>query len=132
MSKKSKQFETDLFRHVLNSLSQFDFPQQNLCQCHVYNRNTNAIENEPTVPTQLYPHMRKVYNDETDRLEQVHITMSTVKPEQEIVNQQKSQRRRARISKQRAEVLITEYCKRNIVNKLKASRKKRNYSSFLH
>jgi len=75
--------------------------------------------------------MRKVYDDETDLLEHVHIIMSTIKPERSVNEQPEEttaqrRRRRTRVSKQRAKVLITEYCTRNI----KVSVNKRNYSSL--
>ncbi|CAF4105441.1 unnamed protein product [Rotaria sp. Silwood1] len=65
--------------------------------------------------------MRKLYNHDTDLLEYVYIIMSTVKPndsinkqlqQDEILGQQQQHRRQqTRISKQRAKVLITEYCR---------------------
>ena len=88
---------------------------------------------------QLYPHMRKVYDDETDLLEHVHIIMSTVKPDCSVDEQQQQQpeetiaqrhRRHGRVSKQRAKVLITEYCTRRIADNIKISSNKRNHSSL--
>ena len=77
--------------------------------------------------------MSKVYDGDTDLLEHVHIIMSTIKPEYSIQEQDESmeqrRRRRTRVSKQRAKVLITEYCSRKIVDKIKISANKRNYSS---
>ena len=77
--------------------------------------------------------MSKVYDGDTDLLEHVHIIMSTIKPEYLIQEQDESmeqrRRRRTRVSKQRAKVLITEYCSRKIVDKIKISANKRNYSS---
>jgi hypothetical protein len=79
--------------------------------------------------------MRKVYNDDTDLLEYVHIIMSTIKPEDSHHEQQKETitqrcRRPTRVSKQRAKVLITEYCTRKIVDNIKLHSNKRNYSSL--
>ncbi|CAF3744297.1 unnamed protein product [Rotaria sp. Silwood1] len=94
----------------------------NICTCQQYNRNSNAFhnDNEESQQEQLYPHMRKLYNHETNLLEYVYIIMSTIKPndsinkQDEILGQQQQQqhrRRQTRISKQRAKVLITEYCR---------------------
>jgi hypothetical protein len=79
--------------------------------------------------------MRKVYDDETDLLEHVHIIMSTIKPECPVDEQQEEtiaqrHRRRTRVSKQRAKVLITEYCTRKIADNIKVSGNKRNHSSL--
>ncbi len=79
--------------------------------------------------------MRKVYNDDTNLLECVHIIMSTIKPECSINEQQEEtiaqrRRRRTRVSKQRAKVLITEYCTRKIADNIKIPTNKRNYSSL--
>jgi hypothetical protein len=82
--------------------------------------------------------MRKIYNDDTDLLEYVHIIMSTIKPEcpqndqssQEETIEQRRRRRSSRVSKQRAKVLITEYCTRKIVDNIKLYSNKRNYSSL--
>jgi hypothetical protein len=79
--------------------------------------------------------MRKVYNNDTDLLECVHIIMSTIKPECSINEQQEEtieqrRRQRTRVSKQRAKVLITKYCTRKIVDHIKVSTNKRNYSSL--
>jgi hypothetical protein len=104
----------------------------------LYNRNNNALTNDPDSEQQqqLYPHMRKVYNDETALLEHVHIIMSTIKPEcpvdepppEETIAQR--HRRRTRVSKQRAKVLITGYCTRRIADNIKVSSNKRNHSSL--
>ncbi|CAF2741845.1 unnamed protein product [Rotaria sp. Silwood2] len=101
----------------------------NICTCQQYNRNSNAFHNDNEEPQeqqeqQLYPHMRKLYNHDTDLLEYVYIIMSTIKPteslnkqQDETLGQQQQQqqpqhrRRQTRISKQRAKVLITEYCR---------------------
>lgn len=108
-----------------------------LCTCQTYNRNTNAFnsDNDNQQQQQVYPHMRKVYNDDTDLLEYVHIIMSTIKPECSINEQQEEtiaqrRRRRTRVSKQRAKVLITEYCTRKIADNIKFQTNKRNYSSL--
>lgn len=109
----------------------------NICTCKQYNRNTNAFnhetEGEIEQPQQLYPHMRKLYNDDTSLLEYVYIIMSTVKPDEPIAKPkeepviQKHHRRHTRISKQRAKVLITEYCTRKIGDNLKIHSNLRNY-----
>ncbi|CAF1300776.1 unnamed protein product [Rotaria sordida] len=107
----------------------------NICTCQQYNRNSNAFHNDNEEPQQqqqqhLYPHMRKLYNHDTNLLEYVYIIMSTIKPNDSINKQQQQQqqdetlgqqqqqqqqqqhrRRQTRISKQRAKVLITEYCR---------------------
>lgn len=121
------------FRRLLQSLFQIDLQNDRLCTCQSLNRNTNALTNDND-NQQVYPHMRKVYDDDTDLLEHVHIIMSTIKPDYSIQEQEESmeqrRRRRARVSKQRAKVLITEYCSRKIVDKIKISANKRNYSSL--
>ncbi len=77
--------------------------------------------------------MRKVYDDDTDLLEHVYIIMSKIKPTECSVNEESTAQRRhqrARVSKQRAKVLITEYCTRKIVDNIKCQGNKRNYSSL--
>ncbi len=116
-------------------MSKIDHGNNRICTCHSFNRNTNAFNSDNDSQQQLYPHMRKVYNDDTDILEHVHIIMSTIKPECSINEQQEetmAQRshRRARVSKQRAKVLITEYCSRKIADNIKVPTNKRNYSSL--
>ena len=124
------------FRRLLDSFSKINIPSNKICTCQSYNRNTNALVND-TDNQQLYPHMRKIYNDDTDLLEYVHIIMSTIKPEcpqndqstqEETIAQRRC--RRSRVSKQRAKVLITEYCTRKIVDNIKLCSNKRNYSSL--
>jgi hypothetical protein len=139
----NKQFHRNecitFFRQLLDSFSKVDTQNNQICTCQQYNRNNNAFDSEndgQQQQQQLYPHMRKVYNDETDLLEHVHIIMSTIKPECSMDEQQEEtvaerRRRRARISKQRAKVLITEYCTRKITDNIKVQTNKRNYSSLL-
>jgi len=122
----------NFFQHLLDSLS-----KKKICTCQTYNRNSNAFnsDNDSQQQQQLYPHMRKVYNNDTDLLECVHIIMSTIKPECSINEQQEEpieqrRRQRTRVSKQRAKVLITKYCTRKIVDNIKVSTNKRNYSSL--
>ena len=92
------------------------------------NRNNNACTNDQdSQQPQLYPHIRKIYNSDTCLLEYARIIMSTVKPDDETIVQQ----RRARVSKQRAKVLISEYCTRKLPENLKISTNKRNHSSSL-
>ena len=110
-----------------------------LCACSTYNRNGNAFtsDHETSVfsePT-LYPHVRKFYNSDTAVLEHVRITMSTSKPasptdecQEETMAQRR--RRRTRISKQRAKVLITEYCTKKIGDSAKVTTNKRSYLSL--
>lgn len=116
------------------SLTFFQYLSDSLIKkTQTYNRNTNAFTNDNDDQPQLYPHMRKVYNSDTDLLEYVNIIMSTVKPECSTNEQQQQEEpiiiqrrpRRTRISKQRAKVLITEYCTRKI-----SDINKRNYSSL--
>ncbi|CAF3751997.1 unnamed protein product [Rotaria socialis] len=89
-----------------------------ICTCRQYNRNTNAYPNDSEEQQQqLYPQMRKLYNDDTDLLEYVYIIMSTVKPSDSLTKQQDEtceqppHRQQTRVSKQRAKVRITEYCR---------------------
>ena len=107
----------------------------NICTCHQHNRNSNAYDNENEQEDQkikFYPHMRKLYNDDTDSLEYVYIIMSTIKPkismnkQQEGHTEQRYHHQHGRLSKQRAKVLITEYCKKKIDN-IKIHTSKRNY-----
>ena len=99
---------------------------------------TSDSDSEEQQQQQLYPHMRKVYDDETDLLEHVHIIMSTVKPDCSVNEQQQQpeetiaqrHRRHTRVSKQRAKVLITEYCTRRVAENIKISSNKRNHSSL--
>lgn len=84
----------------------------NICTSRQYNRNTNAYPNDSEEQSQqLYPHIRKLYDDDTDSLEYVYIVMSTVKPTQSNTKQQDVLSQQTRISKQRAKVRITEYCR---------------------
>ena len=127
------------FQNLFDSLTKLDIPKKKVCTCHTYNRNTNAFNNDQDntqQPQQLYPHIRKTYDEETDALEHVHIIMSPIKPEnfnneeqEETVAQRR--RRRTRISKQRAKALITEYCTRKNSDTKKSSSNKRNHSSLL-
>lgn len=115
------------FQHLL------DLKKNQMCICQTYNRNTNAFNSDAESQPQLYPHMRKVYNDDTDLLEYVHIIMSTIKPECSMSEEEtiaERRRRPTRVSKQRAKVLITEYCTRKIADNIKISSNKRNYSSL--
>jgi hypothetical protein len=138
---KSKPKEFRLQNEYLNFFQRLlfiiDHPKTKICTCQSYNRNTNAFtsDQDSQQQQQLYPHMRKVYNDDTDLLEHVHIIMSTIKPEGSIHEQQdetiaQRRRRRTRVSKQRAKLLITEYCTRKIADNIKLSTNKRNYSSL--
>ena len=129
----------------LRRLCDPSFTTNKLCTCESYNRNSNAFSHDND-GRQLYPHMRKFYNEDTDLLEHVHIVMSTVKPEslshdrgddddeEETLAQRR--RRRTRVSKQRAKVLITEYCTKKIGENFKRHTNKRNHlplsSSLFH
>lgn len=75
----------------------------------------SQTDEHSTPSTIVYPHIRKIYNHETSILEYVHIVMSRNKPEEggdddEQMIGQRPPRRRARVSKQRAKILITEFC----------------------
>ncbi|UJR15009.1 hypothetical protein I4U23_001986 [Adineta vaga] len=122
------------FRCLLESLFRIDVETNRICTCQSLNRNTNAFSHE-NENQQLYPHMRKVYDDDTDLLDQVHIIMSTIKPECSLNEQHEESiaqrhRRHTRVSKQRAKVLITGYCSRKIADNVKIAINKRNYSSL--
>ena len=125
------------FRRLLESLFRVDIGNKQICTCQSLNRNNNASSSDDESPPrqQLYPHMRKVYDEDTALLEHVHIIMSTTKPQcslQEAKEEPTVQRRRrpTRVSKQRAKVLITEYCSRKIVDNVRVPTNKRNYSSL--
>ncbi|CAF0823578.1 unnamed protein product [Adineta steineri] len=129
----------NFFKRLLQSLSRNDNDKSGICTCQSYNRNTNAFcsDNDSQQQQQLYPHMRKVYDNDTKLLEHVHIIMSTTKPicsineqkQPEAIVQQRPPRR-TRVSKQRARVLITEYCSRKISDNIKVPTNKRNHSSL--
>ena len=91
------------------------------------NRNNNACTaDQDTPPPQLYPHIRKIYNSDTCLLEYARVIMSTIKPDDEVGRQC-----RARVSKQRAKVLISGYCTRGkIPENVKLSTNKRIHSSL--
>lgn len=114
-------------------LSQVDEHQIPICTCSSSNRNNNACTDDPHTPPTIYPRIRKIYNHETALLEYVHIIMSTNKPDEGIEDEQtigQRRRRRARVSKQRAKALISEYCTRKIPENIKISTNKRHDSSL--
>ena len=80
--------------------------QSHLCTC------PSDLRSVTTEELKLYPHVRKFYSCDTNLLEHVHIMMSTIKPETVLIEENLGQprRRRTRMSKQRAKILITEYC----------------------
>lgn len=102
-----------------------------MCTCRSLNRNNNASSDGDDDETsgnnqsrpQLYSHMRKVYDRDTALLEHVYITMSTARPQHcihDVRLESITQRRRrpTRVSKQRAKVLITEYCSRKTLRSI--------------
>ena len=110
-----------------------------LCGCSTYNRNGNAFTTDSQTSVfpepRLYPHMRKFYNHDTDLLEHVCVTMSPIKPDSssdklQVATMAERRPRRTRISKQRAKVLITEYCTKKIGDSPKATTNKRSYLSL--
>lgn len=110
------------------------FDDSLICHCVSNNRNKNVILNEADTSTsdiQLFPHIKKIYDCETNSLEQVHIIMSTIRPDQK--HEEKvvyGRRHRTRVSKQKAKLLITECCSKRLPEPNKSKPNEVSSTSF--